>query len=136
MATIISAGTTTLRSHPEARSLPTALAVGQGLLYLATGVWPLVHIESFQAVTGPKTDLWLVQTVGVLVSVIGAVLLSAASAKRITPEVVLLAVGAAVGLAVIDVVFVVRGVISTVYLADAAVEIALAAGWAYAALRK
>jgi hypothetical protein len=28
----------------------------QGLYYLATGVWPLVSIETFQRVTGRKTD--------------------------------------------------------------------------------
>jgi hypothetical protein len=33
-----------------------------------------LNIRSFQAVTGPKTDLWLVQTVGVLVTVIGLTL--------------------------------------------------------------
>ena len=40
------------------------------LVYLATGLWPLFNIESFQQVTGPKTDLWLVRTVGVLVDLI------------------------------------------------------------------
>ena len=47
------------------------LALLQGIFYVATGVWPLIDIVSFQVVTGPKTDLWLVKTVGVLVTVIG-----------------------------------------------------------------
>jgi hypothetical protein len=34
-----------------------------------TGLWPLVSIGTFQQVTGPKTDLWLVKTVGVLIAV-------------------------------------------------------------------
>ncbi|MFH5804425.1 hypothetical protein ACG2DA_10255, partial [Alienimonas sp. DA493] len=51
------------------------LLVGQGLYYVATGVWPLVHIRSFEFVTGPKTDDWLVQTVGALVLAIGGTLL-------------------------------------------------------------
>jgi 8-oxo-dGTP pyrophosphatase MutT (NUDIX family) len=45
--------------------------------YLLTGIWPLLHIQSFQSVTGPKTDLWLVKTAGVLITVIGAVLMMA-----------------------------------------------------------
>ena len=53
------------------------LAVIQGVFYLATGIWPLLDIVRFQLVTGPKTDLWLVRTVGVLVTVVGAVLLLA-----------------------------------------------------------
>jgi hypothetical protein len=36
----------------------------QALYYLATGLWPLVHLPSFEAVTGPKTDDWLVHMVG------------------------------------------------------------------------
>ena len=48
----------------------------------ATGIWPLLDIESFQDVTGSKTDLWLVRTVGVLVAVIdGVVLLADAAAE-------------------------------------------------------
>jgi hypothetical protein len=100
----------------------------QGIYYLATGVWPIIHIESFLNVTGPKVDLWLVKTVGVLVSVIGGVLLSSARARRITTEIILLATGSALGLAIIDVVYARH--ISSVYLADAAAELCLVALWA------
>jgi hypothetical protein len=113
-----------------------AVAAAQGLFYLATGVWPLVHVESFLAVTGPKTDLWLVYTVGVLVAVVGAVLLVAAGNRRVTPEVALLGVGCAGALAGIDVVFVTRDVIPRVYLADAAVEGVLILWWAAAYVRR
>lgn len=114
----------------------TTVAAAQGFFYLATGVWPLVHIDSFVAVTGPKTDLWLVYTVGVLVAVVGAVLLLAARSGRTTPEVALLAVGCALGLTGIDVVFVTRGVIDPIYLADAAVEVALVGWWLAARARR
>jgi hypothetical protein len=105
------------------------LALVQAVFYLATGIWPLLDIVSFQMVTGPKTDLWLVRTVGVLVAVIGAVLLSAARRRRVTEEIVLLAAGSALGLATIDLVYALSGRISAVYLADAAVELGLAALW-------
>jgi hypothetical protein len=104
------------------------IALIQGLYYLATGLWPIVHIESFLIVTGPKIDLWLVKTVGVLVAVIGAALLSASRARRITDEIILLGAGSALGLAIIDVVYARR--ISSVYLADAAAELCLVAVWA------
>jgi len=80
-----------------------ALALGQGIYYVATGVWPLVSIRSFEAVTGPKTDRWLVKTVGVLVSVIGLVLVVAGRRRRVTPEATLLAASSAAGLAAIGV---------------------------------
>jgi hypothetical protein len=42
----------------------------QAAYYLATGLWPLVHLPSFEAVTGPKTDDWLVHMVGLLAAVV------------------------------------------------------------------
>jgi hypothetical protein len=105
------------------------LALLQGGFYVVTGIWPLVDIVSFQIVTGPKTDLWLVRTVGVLVTVIGAVLIAASRSRRITPEIVLLAVGAALGLAAIDLRYALAGRISAVYLADAVAEIGLSLLW-------
>src|SRR5439155_1261135 len=92
----------------------------QGVFYLATGVWPLVHIESFVAVTGPKTDLWLVYTVGALIAVVGLVFLTAARAGRVTRDIALLGVGCAAALTAIDVIFVTRQVIDQIYFADAA----------------
>lgn len=115
--------------RPPALSL---LALGQGIYYLATGVWALVSIRTFEAVTGPKTDRWLVKTVGVLVSVIGSVLILAGWRRRVEPEPALLAAGSAAGLAAIDTVYAMRGRISKVYLLDTVVEVALVAAWAAA----
>jgi hypothetical protein len=112
----------------EVRMLPK-LALIQGVFYLATGVWPLIDAVSFQVVTGPKTDVWLVRTVGVLVAVIGVVLISAARKRRMTPEILMLAVGSALGLAAIDLRYALSGRISAVYLADAVLEIGLALLW-------
>jgi hypothetical protein len=44
------------------------LAVAQGLVYVTSGLWPLVHLRSFEAITGPKTDRWLVKTIGALIA--------------------------------------------------------------------
>jgi hypothetical protein len=101
----------------------------QGWFYVATGVWPILDIDSFEAVTGPKTDGWLVKTVGVLVTVVGAVLLVATRARRYDDAIVLLAVGSALGLAAIDLIYALSGTIAPVYLADAGAEVVLAAFW-------
>jgi hypothetical protein len=111
------------------------LALGQGLYFAATGVWPLIHMRSFEAVTGPKVDKWLVKTVGVLVAVVGGVLVTAAGRRRITAETAGLAVGTAVGLGAIDTIYAGKGRIAPIYLADAAVEAAIVVGWV-AALRR
>jgi hypothetical protein len=122
------------RAQPE-KVMLRKLALTQGLFYLATGIWPLLDMVSFQLVTGPKTDLWLVRTVGVLVTVVGGVLLLGYWSRRVTDELVVLAMGCALGLAAIDLVYSLSGRISAVYLADAAAEIGLAGLWAYARLR-
>ncbi|HWG91959.1 MAG TPA: hypothetical protein VNZ52_14000 [Candidatus Thermoplasmatota archaeon] len=109
--------------------LAPLLLAGQGVYYLLSGLWPLLHMPSFLVVTGNKTDLWLVQTVGALIVVLGVVYLLAARREAVTAEVVTLSVGAAVALALIDVVFVSLGLISPVYLLDAVVEGAILLGW-------
>ena len=99
-----------------------SILAAQGLYYLITGIWPLVSIRTFEMVTGPKTDDWLVQTVGVLAVAIGATLLYSVRLKGPTREGVFLSVVSAVGFLAVDVVFVFLGIISTIYLADAVAQ--------------
>jgi hypothetical protein len=110
------------------RRFARLLLVGQGVYYLVTGAWPLVSLRTFELVTGPKTDDWLVQTVGALATVIGASVL--VGARRLPPsaETLVLAGGSAAAFAAVDVVYTLRGTISPIYLADAAVEVVLLAG--------
>ena len=105
------------------------LATGQGLYYMAAGVWPLIHIDGFQAVTGDKTDLWLVKTVGILIAVIGAAVFAARTRPTLFPETFLLAAGSALALGTVDVTYSLRGVISKIYLLDAVAEAALVLAW-------
>jgi protein-S-isoprenylcysteine O-methyltransferase Ste14 len=58
------------------------LAWVQAVYYLITGIWPLLSIKTFEKLTGPKTDKWLVKTVGVVVTVIGSVLMLAQSRQN------------------------------------------------------
>jgi hypothetical protein len=97
----------------------------QGAYYLITGIWPLISISTFEAVTGPKTDDWLVQTVGVLAAVIGATLLVGAVRRPSNRETLTLSVLSILGFVAVDVVFVLRGSIGPIYLADAAVQAVL-----------
>ena len=105
------------------------LAMGQGAYYFLGGLWPLVDIVSFQSATGPKTDLWLVKTVALLLMVIGATLFAAGIRWRVTHEIFLLGAGSSLVLTLIEVVYVVNGQISAMYLLDSLVEIAIAAWW-------
>lgn len=109
------------------------VAIVQGAWFAATGLWPLVSMDSFEEVTGPKTDRWLAKTVGGLVAVVGGALVSAGLRRRVTPEIAAVGAGTAAVLAGIDVVYAARRRISPVYLGDAAAEGLLIAGWSSAA---
>ena len=115
--------------------LDALVSLAQGIFYLVTGVWPLVSIRTFEMVTGPKTDRWLVKTAGVLITAVGAALTLAGARRAVTRETRVLAVGSALGLTGIDVVYVRRGRISKVYLLDAIAELILVGGWLLAWLR-
>ena len=99
--------------------------VAQGAYYAATGLLPFASRRAFEAVTGPKREWWLVQTVGLLVTVVGGALVSGAVRRRTSPELLAVAGGSAASLAAIDVVYVARGRIAPSYLADAAVQLGL-----------
>lgn len=86
----------------------------QGLYYIATGLWPLIHLQSFLWITGPKQDQWLVKLVGLLAITIGTNLLARRSA--------LLACMTALSFAAIDTLYAFNGTLSYAYLIDAAVQ--------------
>ncbi len=80
-------------------------------------------------ITGPKTDLWLVKTIGLILAVIGVVLIYAEATATINTPVILLAIGSAFSLALVEVIYVIKRVISPIYLADAVAELILIAWW-------
>ena len=105
------------------------VALVHAAYYILTGVWPLVSIRTFMAVTGPKMDQWLVKTVGLLVTTIAVVFVSSALRDQIHFETMLLAITSAVFLAGIDVYYVVRRIIPRIYLFDALAESLLIVAW-------
>jgi hypothetical protein len=105
-----------------------AILIFQGGYYLATGIWPLINMRTFEAVTGPKTDDWLVQTVGVLAAVIGLSILRGTGRPSPSRDTLTLAILAALGFMAVDIVFVLRGTISRIYLVDAVVQAVLLVG--------
>lgn len=111
------------------------VAILQGLYWFITGIWPFLHLKSFLLVTGPKEDIWLLYTVSVLITVIGAVLLVAGIRKQVTHEIKWLGIGGAAGLAGIDVYYALNDVIWDVYLLDAVGEAVLIVLWLWAGRR-
>jgi hypothetical protein len=97
---------------------------------VATGLWSVIDIRSFERVTGPKMDHWLVKTVGALTAAIGVGLGLGAWRRRVTPELAAIGAGSAIGLATVS-----RRRISPVYLLDAVGQLGICAGWLATARR-
>ena len=130
-------------SHHRTARIFTGLCWFQGAYYFVTGMWPIVNIRSFKLVTGEKTDNmptgleadhWLVMTVSVLITSIAITLLVSAWRKTQSLEIGVLAIGGAIGLTIIDIVYTTRRVILPIYLLDAVIEIPLILAWCIALL--
>jgi hypothetical protein len=105
------------------------VALIQGIYFFIFGIWPILHMGSFLKITGPKADLWLVKTIGLILAVIGAVLIFAQVKAEINTSLIILAIGSALSLAAIEFVYVTKRVISPIYLGDAFLELILIGWW-------
>jgi hypothetical protein len=105
------------------------VALVQGIYFFITGIWPILSMSTFLKVTGPKTDLWLVKTVGIILAVIGAVLVITQVNAEINTSIIVLALGSALGLAMVEFIYVAKKVIPPIYLGDAFAELILIAWW-------
>ena len=102
----------------------------QGMYVLLTAVWALVDIQSFMFITGPKTDVWLVRTVAVLLICIWLFFLMS-SKKSEEPRVTLTALVFSFGLAYIDFYYTLNNTIRWVYALDGIVESMFGLLWLY-----
>lgn len=105
------------------------VALIQGIYFFVFGIWPLLSMGTFLRVTGPKKDLWLVKTIGVILAVIGIVLIVAQVNAEINTSLIILAIGSALSLAIVEFIYVAKRVISPIYLGDALVELILIGWW-------
>lgn len=99
-----------------------------GAYYLFAGAWPLVHMDSFEAVTGPKPDEFLVRTVGLILLMTGTILLS----QRRAPwerSAVFAAMGTALILGCVAVVSASGGWVWKVFFAEGAMHLLFATAW-------
>jgi len=80
-------------------------------------------------VTGPKTDVWLVKTVSVLIVSISLSLLFSVRNSGEKMPVILLAITSCIGLAGIDFYYALNNTISDVYLIDGAIQVITLIAW-------
>ena len=111
---------------------PVQVARAQGVFNVVAGVWPLVHVRSFEAVFGSKTDRWLEYTVAGLLTVIGWSQWQAAGHPGGAVHARSLGIGTAAMLLAVDCIYVPSRRIPATYLFDAAAELGWLALWAAA----
>ncbi len=100
-----------------------------GVFNVLSGVWPLVHLPSFEKVFGPKEDDWLVRTVAGLLVGVGWSQLRGAATPEGREHARRVGTATAATLLAIDLVYVPKGRIRATYLLDAAAEAAWILLW-------
>ncbi|MEU1851494.1 hypothetical protein ABZ499_20005 [Streptomyces sp. NPDC019990] len=105
------------------------LAVAHGAFNIAGGLWPLLHLRSFEWVFGPKTDVWLQMTTGGLLASAGVAQLAAAGDAQGPAHARRIGLGTALTLLAVDLVYVPKGRIRPTYLLDAAMQTGWIAAW-------
>ncbi len=110
-----------------------SLLIVQSIYTFITGVWPLIHIESFIAATGPKEDIWLVKTVGAMLIPVSFALIAFLWIKASRIPAILLGGLTAVVFAVIDFHYALADVISNVYMLDGILQLFFIVRWAWIA---
>lgn len=93
----------------------------QGAYFIITGIWPLLGMDSFITATGPKQDTWLVEMVGLLSASIGLTFVVAGLRRQRPP--LLLGYSVALSFLLMDLTYVIKGVIGRVYLLDGAIQL-------------
>lgn len=103
----------------------------QTVYYFLTGIWPLIHLESFLFVSGPKTDIWLVKTVGLLLLPYSLLLAYLTISVRKNKIIALSILICCLSLLIIDLYYYIQKVIKWVYLVDCFLQAIFSAYWLY-----
>lgn len=95
--------------------------------YFITGIWPLADMHTFETVTGPKTDDWIVKAFGAQILAVSIFLILAIYRNRLrTAGIIGILTASAIG--IIETVFALKGSIHSVYLVDALIELMFISG--------
>lgn len=108
----------------------------QGIYYLFTALWPIIDIKSFMIVTGHKTDIWLVKTVGALLIPMSLTMITHIFLRTDHLPIVVLCFTAAIAFAIIDFYYAMHDVILDVYMIDGAIQLGLICTWSYIFMKR
>ena len=104
----------------------------QSVYMLLTAIWPIVDIQSFMFISGYKTDIWLVKTVGALLIpvslTLGSFLFIRSADLR---QAILLGSSTCVAFICIDFYYALNDVILDIYLVDGVLQILFLLNWIF-----
>jgi hypothetical protein len=112
------------------------ILIAQGIYTILTSLWPIIHIKSFLFITGPKTDVWLVKLVSLLLLCMGISFLMEVSQKHLSVTIKQLALNSAVVLFVVDLYYSYYNIIPEVYVIDGFIQLLFICLWMFRALAK
>ena len=116
-----------VRYRPPPRA---KVALAHGGYLVAMGLWPILHLKSFELATGPKLEGWLVKGMGAMMTNIGAALLYAAKRREVRPPLRLLGTATALSFAAMDFWYAgVKRRIAPIYLLNGAIQLAFGVTW-------
>ncbi len=101
----------------------------QTIYILITALWPLVDMESFVRISGSKMDVERVKTVSLLLLALAAIMLFSLVKRRITHIVIVMAFVCATAFLSYDLLHILTGRISSVYLLDGFVQLSFLFAW-------
>ena len=99
------------------------------------GSWPLLHLPSFEAVTGPKVDDFLVRSVAGILLWTAVVLYTQVPKPRFAPSTGSLALGLSLVLGLVAVIGAASGSSRWVYFIDGAIHLGFALAWTWVLVR-
>jgi len=101
----------------------------QAVYFLITAVWPLVHLTSFLAVTGDKKEIWLLETVSILLLPYCLILIHLAFTSENNVIMPIAALLSSLGLGVIEIYYFLNGTIKWVYAVDSILQFIFVFYW-------
>jgi hypothetical protein len=107
----------------------------QGIYILVTATWPIVDIKSFMMVTGYKTDVWLVKTVGALLIPVAVCLMSFLFIPTDKRPAFILGSLTCIAFICIDFYYALTDVISNIYMADGFLQIGFLLIWIFIGMK-
>lgn len=111
-------------------------ALAQGAYNVFGGLWPLLGMDTFEDVTGEKSEEWLVRTVaGILLFLGGLLLYDGLIRKQIDRGLRLMACGVSGVLAIVALVSSIGGWISWLYFVDGLVHLSFTVAWVVLSMR-